>query len=81
MLYVQVSGKILMYCRNQEPIYMRPKVRSDWFKISNCFEKSFRLHGNSTTTNLEISNPIQKLFRLHDDFTAAAFQTIVRFYR
>ena len=33
---------------------MRPKVNSDQFEISNRFEKSFRLHGNFTTANLEI---------------------------
>ena len=27
-------------------VYMRPEVNSNWFEISNCFEMSFRLHGN-----------------------------------
>ena len=27
---------------------MRPEVNSNWFEISNHFEKSFRLHGNFT---------------------------------
>ena len=44
---------------------MKPKVNS------NRFEKSFRLHGEFTTTNLQISNPFQKLYHLHGDFTAA----------
>ena len=52
---------------------MRPELNSDWFEISNRFEKSFRLHGNFTKANLKISNPFQKLFRLHSDFTAATF--------
>ena len=52
---------------------MRPEVNSDRFGMPNRFEESFRLHGNFTTTNLEISNPFQKLFRLHGDFTAATF--------
>ena len=47
---------------------------------SNSFEKSFRLYGNFTASNLEISNRFQKLFRLHGEFTAAAFQTIARLY-
>ena len=52
---------------------MRPEVNSSPFEISNRFENSFRLHGNSIITNFEISDPFQKLFRLHLDFTAATF--------
>ena len=44
---------------------MRPEVNS------NRFEKSFRFHGEFTTTKLQISNPFQKLYHLHGDFTAA----------
>ena len=50
-----------------EHVYMRPELNS------NRFEKSFRLHGNFTTVNLEISNPFQELLLLHDDFIAATF--------
>ena len=45
-------------------------------EILNRFNKSFRLHGNFTATNLEILNYFQKLFRLHGNFTVATFQTI-----
>ena len=31
-----------------EHVYMRPKVNSNRFEISNRFEKSFRLHGYFT---------------------------------
>ena len=53
---------------------MRPEVNS------NRFEKSFRLHGNFTVSNLTSSNRFQKLFSLHGDFTAATFQTIARLF-
>ena len=33
-----------------EHVYMRPEVNSNRFEISNCFEKSFRLHGDFTAT-------------------------------
>ena len=46
-----------------EHVYMRPKVNSNRFEISNHFEKSFRLHGNFTASNLEISNRFKKLSR------------------
>ena len=29
-----------------EHVYMRPKVNSDRFEFSNCFEVLFYLHGN-----------------------------------
>ena len=63
-----------------EQVYMRPESNSNWFEISNRFEKSFRLRGSLTAVNLEISNRFQKLFRLYGDFTKATFQTTVRFY-
>ena len=63
-----------------EQVYMRPERNSNWFEISNRFEKSFRLRGSLTAVNLEISNRFQKLFRLYGDFTKATFQTTVRFY-
>ena len=55
----------------QDHIYMRPKVNSNRFEISNRLEKLFRLHGNFTLSNLEISHRFQKLSRLHGDFTVA----------
>ena len=64
-----------------EHVYMRPKVNSNRFEISNRFQNSFRLHGNFTANNLEISNCFQKLFRLHGDFTAVTFQTLARLHR
>ena len=63
-----------------EQVYMRSERNSNWFEISNRFEKSFRLRGSLTAVNLEISNRFQKLFRLYGDFTKATFQTTVRFY-
>ena len=57
---------------------MRPEVNWNRFQLSSHFEKSFCLHGNFTTANLEDLKSFQKLFRLHDDFTAATFQAIVR---
>ena len=59
---------------------MRSEVASNQFEISNCIEKSFRLHGSFNKPNHEISNPFQKLFRLHGDFTASNLhhQVIVR---
>ena len=74
---------------------MRPEENSKRFKISNRFEKMFRLHENFTTGNLkplskmrpeenskrfDISNRFEKLFHLHGNFTTAFFQTIIRFY-
>ena len=32
--------------RVKEQVYMRPKVKSNRFEISNRFEMSFRLRGN-----------------------------------
>ena len=58
---------------------MRAEVNSNWFEISNHFEKLLHLHANFTTANLEISNPCQKLFPLHGDFTVVTFQTTARF--
>ena len=69
-----------MHLKVYEHVYMRQEVNSNRSGISERFEKSFRLHGNFTTANLEISNPFQKLFRLHGDFTAATFQTIEHVY-
>ena len=42
-----------------EVIYIRPKVKSKQFEISNFFERLFRLHGNFTSVDLEISNPFE----------------------
>ena len=58
---------------NVEHVYMSSEMNSNRFEISNCFEKTFRLHGNFTMANLDNSNPFQKLFRLHDDFTVPTF--------
>ena len=63
-----------------EDVYMRLEVNSDRIQISNRFEKSFRLHGNSTADKLQISNCFQKLLLLHGDFTLAVSQTIVLLY-
>ena len=63
-----------------EHVYMRSEVNSNRFEISNCFEKSFRLHGNFSASNFESSNRFQKLSRLHGDFTTATFQNIARLY-
>ena len=71
---------------------MRPEVNSNRFEISNRFEKSFRLYGNFTVSNLESSNRFQHFSHLHEGFshlhegfshlhggfTAATFQTIAR---
>ena len=59
---------------------MRPEVNTNRFKITNGFEKLFRLNGNFTTSSLEISSRFQKLFRLRGDLTAASFKTIARPY-
>ena len=57
---------------------MRPEMSSKRFEISKFFEKSFRLHGNFTASNLEILSHFQKLFRLHGNLTVATSQTIAR---
>ena len=48
--FLQVSTAIYNYTVIQalEHVYMRPQVNSNRFEISNCFRKSFRLHGNFT---------------------------------
>ena len=73
------SASLKTVSTKSEHVYMRPEVNWNRFEISNCFEKSLRLHGNFTTVNLEISNLFQKSFRLHGDLNVATFQTVVRF--
>ena len=72
---------------------MRPEVNLNRFEISNCFEMSFRLHGNLehvymipevNSNRFEISNRFEMSFclhgNLHGDFTVATFQIIARLY-
>ena len=48
---------------------LQPHIpNSNRFESSNRFQKSFHLHDNFTTANLEIPNCFQKLFRLHNHF-------------
>ena len=58
---------------NIEHVYVRPKVNSNRFEISNRFEKLFHLHNSFPAANLETSNPSQKLFPLNSGFTVATF--------
>ena len=69
-LFLFLFTPLCIYVCNLEHVHMRPDVNSNQFKISNGFQKSI---------NLDILNPFQKLFRLRGDFTAATFQTMVRF--
>ena len=38
-----------------EHVYMRPEMNSNRFKISNRFEKSFRLHDDFTATTCNVT--------------------------
>ena len=49
------------------------------YSIEN-WEHIYIMRPKVSSNRFEISSSFQKMFRLHGDFTAATFQTIVRFY-
>ena len=60
--------------------FTEPFCSSKFVYFIENWEHIYIMRPKVSSNRFEISSSFQKMFRLHGDFTAATFQTIVRFY-